>query len=170
MSGRYEWPVIQKHDGLFKGEVLLKSREYDVALLVAREKLADFSITEPKAYPSIAASTPLLGLSVGFLNVIDLGGETDKKRHIAFSQASISYFFEDETDKGIRYALTGGFIQHGFSGGPVFTSDLELVGLIVMSQRFALDMEQPLMSIYNLPVMSPLASLKNKIETIIASQ
>jgi hypothetical protein len=167
MVQRYKWPVIMKHDGLFKCEVMLQSNELDIALLRATEKIEDFSLDQPSGYPTVASSNPFLGMSVGFIGVISLEGESKNERHTTFSQASTSYFFVDERHKGPRFALTGGLIQQGFSGGPVFTANLELVGLIVMSQRFALDMEHPLASLYNLPVMSALSPLKKQIATIL---
>lgn len=170
MFQRYTWPLLMKHDGLFKCEVVLESKGLDVALLKTTEKIEDFTLDQPLGYPTIFSSNPFLGLSVGFIGVISLEGETENERHTTFSQASTSYFFGDKQSDGLRYALTGGFVQKGFSGGPVFGTNSELIGLIVMSKRFALDMEQPLASLYNLPVMSPLSSLKKDIEIIVGSK
>jgi S1-C subfamily serine protease len=167
MLKRYQWVVVMKHDGLFKADVLFRSPELDIALLKTSEKIADFTPDTPLVYPTIRATNPFLGLSVGFIGVISLEGDTEKEIHTSFSQASTSYFFEEKNTGGLRYALTGGLVQHGFSGGPVFTSDLDLVGLIVMSQRFALDMTQPLSTMYNLPVMSPLAPIRDQINNSI---
>ncbi len=167
MLQRYEWIVVMKHDGVFKAHLLLRSDELDIALLETNEKISDAAMAAPQGYPTIMSTNPFLGLSVGFIGVISLVGETENERHTTFSQASTSYFFNDRTSNGLRYALTGGLVQQGFSGGPVFTADLTLVGLIVMSQRFALDMAHPLGSMYNLPVMSSLGSIKNDIERIL---
>jgi S1-C subfamily serine protease len=170
MLQQYKWPLIMKSDGVFKCDVVLQSSELDIALLKTTEKIKDIKRDQPLSYPTIASSNPSLGLSVGFIGVVTLEGETKNERHTTFSQASTSYFFLEEQSKGLRYALTGGFIQQGFSGGPVFAANSELIGLLVMAQRFALDMEHPLASIYNIPVMSPLAPLKKDIDMILSSK
>jgi hypothetical protein len=170
MLRSYKWLVVMKHDGLFKANVSLRSDDLDVALLGVEEKISDFTLPTPVGYPTIMSANPFLGLSVGFIGTISLEGETENERHITFSQASTSYYFKDKRSNGLRYALTGGFVQQGFSGCPVFTADLELVGLIVMYRRFPLDINEPRGSIYNLPIMSSLASLKKDIETILGKK
>ncbi len=168
MLHKYQWPVIMKQDGVFRCEVQFQSKEYDVALLRTTDKIVEYDLGPlPPNYPSIATSNPFLGLSVGFIGTISLEGENETERHTTFSPASTSYYFEEQVTKGFRYALIGGFVQKGFSGGPVFTCNSELVGLIVMAQRFALDMDNPIASLYNLPVMSPLSPLRKDIQAFL---
>jgi S1-C subfamily serine protease len=160
-------PTIMKHDGLFKCEVLLQSDQFDIAVLLAKEKIKSCELDQPIGYPTIASSTPFLGATIGYIGRLHVNAKEGERTHTVFSQAVISYLFNDKKKDGMRCALSGGIIQGGFSGGPVFNQKSELVGLIVMSQQFPIEMGHPEYALYTLPIMSPLIFLKKDIESII---
>lgn len=170
VQSRYEWPVVLKYDGLYKCEPLLYSEEYDNAILEVRDKLEHGDSPEPKEYPAVYPNKPLLGLSVGYVAALHIhkrNGELIRRTY--FSHAYVSMLAPRESKTGERYALSNGIIQEGFSGGPVFTKDKELVGLIVESVQFSVDMEQPATSRQTLPVITPLYRLKGSIEEFLAT-
>ena len=160
----YEWPVVFKHDGLYRCEITLESKEYDVTMLQTTEKLDDADFAPPEGYPSILPSKPFLGLSVGYIAALHLHKpDGEDTRHTCFSQAFVSMLLR-EGGEGERYALSGGIMQPGFSGGPVFTAEGKLVGIVVKSIQFAADAKHPTLSVYTLPVMTSLYPLKDRIE------
>lgn len=52
-----------------------------------------------------------------------------------FASGCVS-FLNYHRDKAIRYVLASGFIEAGFSGGPVFLPDKGLIGVLVSSCQF----------------------------------
>ena len=73
-------PTIMKHDGLFACEVLLGSEQFDVALLCATKQIRSFEPAQPEGYPSISATKPFLGLSVGYIGSLTIEDDEEKGR------------------------------------------------------------------------------------------
>ena len=86
------------------------------------------------------------------------------KRYTTFSSASVSMMLWGEDAP--LYALDGGIMQKGSSGGPVFTSDGSIVGIIVQSWQFPVDLGHPQFRIETLPVMSALYHSADLIDDI----
>ena len=59
--------------------------------------------------------------------------------------------------------LTGGLIQKGFSGGPVFEENGNIIGVLIQSLRFPLDLDFPTISIATMPIMSAVFPYRDDI-------
>jgi hypothetical protein len=163
ISDRYSWPVVLKHDGLFRCTVLHHDPGIDLMLLQCTDKLAPGELSEPASFPAVYPDFPWWGQSVGFLTSLHLTMTGPKPRSCtSFSQASVSMFVNDEESRNL-FVLDGGTIQKGSSGGPVFTAKGELVGVIVQSFQFVPDQDHPLPHVVTLPVMSAVLPLNKMI-------
>jgi S1-C subfamily serine protease len=138
----YDWPVVSKFDGLFKCEVMAINETADVAILRATEKLADATIRKvPTRYPAIKNPTIGMGMTVGYMTWLQ---KKASRRSLFwyFSTASVSYLGECP-DGNQRWVLSGGFVEPGFSGSPVFLPDGSLIGMLVgattMSQQIGIE-------------------------------
>jgi hypothetical protein len=89
-----------------------------------------------------------------------------QSRYNSFSQASISMLMKDADSEHPKFALDSGIIQEGSSGGPVFTAEGYLVGVIVESLQFVVDQSHPLPNIVTLPIMSALYRFRDIIGEI----
>jgi Trypsin-like peptidase domain len=167
---KYEWPVVFKHDGVFKCRILFSAWNFDVALLEATERLEPASFDEPAEYPRLFSEMPSWGMTVGYLGslrTLERGGIENHGTY--FSAAHISTFLPGGDDKSRYYLLTGGVVQRGFSGGPVFTPSSELLGLVIQSLRFLGDPQDLRSAVYTLPVITPLAPFIGEISKYVSS-
>jgi len=155
ISDTYEWPVARRYDGLYKCEIAFEQANADLLILRTVEKLEHAEFSKPFKYPGISANPAFLGKSVGYLATLKVpnGGVTD--HHSYFSSACVSMVLKSDSSKAPYLALTGGLIQRGFSGGPVFEENGDIVGVLVQSLRFPLDLENPMLSIATMPIISP---------------
>ncbi len=169
IANRYDWPVVQKHDGLFHCEKVHEDDAADILFLKTTDKIAECDLGAPTYYPTLHPNIPSFGLSVGFLTAIRLHDEPGgpKSRYTAFSSASVSMLVSGRgPNRPPRFALDGGISQKGSSGGAVFTPNGAIVGVIVESWQFSADFDHPLPAIVTLPVMSPLYRFREIIDKI----
>jgi hypothetical protein len=82
----------------------------------------------------------------------------EEQRYSAFSQASVSMHLKKKEGDPPWIAVSGGIFQKGSSGGPVYTADGKLLGVIVQSHQFVADFDHTLPTIINTPVVAPLNS------------
>ena len=168
-SAQYDYPIVMKHDGIFRSEVAFESADHDLLLLKCKKKISDCNFQKPQSYPKIFGKSLSLGVSVGYITALHLPQPSgDTSRHTCFSSTSVSFDFKDAKTQTRLIVLGGGIMQKGFSGGPVFTVDGSLVGIIVQSLQFATDCGHFSATSYTLPVMSPLFPFKSKIESLIS--
>jgi hypothetical protein len=164
ISDVYEWPVAIRHDGLYKCEIAFEQTDADLLVLKTVEKLKHADFPQPVQYPGISANQPFLGTTVGYLATLKIpnaADDTDDRTY--FASASVSMFMEAGASKGVFFALAGGLIQQGFSGGPVFEASGDVIGVLVQSLRFPVDPTNPLLSIATIPIMSPVQPYRSEI-------
>jgi hypothetical protein len=163
----YEWPVAIRYDGLYRCEVVFEQADADLLVLEAVAKLEHADIAQPAKYPGISSNQPFLGKTVGYLASLKVpkGGVTD--HHTYFASACVSMFMKTGSSKALYLALTGGLIQRGFSGGPVFEENGNVVGILVQSLRFPVDLDNPMLSIATMPIMSALFPHRNEIISLV---
>jgi hypothetical protein len=54
VAQNYDWPVVLKHDGLFKCDVIYDSKESDICIYHAAVKLRDAGeMSPPKSFPTL---------------------------------------------------------------------------------------------------------------------
>jgi Trypsin-like peptidase domain len=165
-AAKYSWVVVLKHDGLFRCSIVQESEKDDLLFLRAEDCLdATASKQAPAEYPQIYASIPVCGLSVGFLTwviIAESGGAEED--YAAFSHCSVAmYSKKKKVDDPPLIVLSGGIFQKGSSGGPVYTPDGRLVGVIVQSWQFPTSRNHRFPTIVTAPVVMPLASYANII-------
>ncbi len=163
VARNYDWPVVLKHDGLFKCDVIYDSKDSDICIYHAAIKLRDVvEMDTPRSFPTLYSQKPFLGLQVGYFGTLRSEDEKGEERAMtSFSAAFISFMVPDS--KPIRFGLNGGVIQRGFSGSPVFTAKGDLVGVIVQSMKYCTDYDQPLGSVHTFSIISPIMNYHDEI-------
>ena len=165
---QYSWPVVLKHDGLFRGEIPWQSEEYDLMVLRVTGQIAAASGRAPAAYPVLSQELPFIRMRVGFISALHIPRAMhDTSRHTSFASADISFLFMPEGGRGESYALSGCVIQRGFSGSAVFRPDGSIMGVVIQTVSFRADFDNPSAPIYTLPVMSPLSRFRPTITALL---
>jgi len=166
VKGRYQWPVILKYDGLFRCRIVHDAVDLDVMFLEADACLDGSSSRQaPTQYPQVYPDWPPYGLSVGFLTRMTLRNSgVEEQRYSAFSQASVSMHLKKKDTDPPWFAISGGIFQKGSSGGPVYTADGQLLGVIIQSHQFVADFDHQLPTIINTPVVAPLYPLLSVVK------
>lgn len=163
ISDDYEWPVAIRHDGLYKCEIAFEQADADLLILRTVEKLKHANLHQPVKYPGISANQAFLGKTVGYLATLKVPNACDTESHTYFASACVSMFMQTGASQGLYFALTGGLIQRGFSGGPVFEANGDIIGVLVQSLRFPVDPQNPTLSITTIPLMSPVLPYRSEI-------
>ncbi len=154
LKDSFEWPVAIRHDGLWKCEIVFEQANADLLLMKTVTKLDNAELSQPNRYPGISANRPFLGRTVGYLASLNVPEGDKENKHTYFSMSCISMFLPNSSVKAVHYALTGGLIQKGFSGGPVFEENGDMLGILIQSLRFPVDPENPILSFATMPIMS----------------
>ncbi len=160
---KYAWPVVVKYDGLYRCELVFEQRDADLLVLKAVEKKVDVTSAPPSRYPRLSAGTPFLGKTVGYLASLRIQEPDYKGDHTYFSPSCLSMFMRDTPGRAVHVALAGGLIQKGFSGGPVFEENGDVLGVLIQSLRFSLDPNNPTLSVATMPIMSVLFPYRDEI-------
>jgi|SRR5215218_876698 len=162
---RYAWPVALTDDGLYKCKPVFEQHDADLLVLRATELLEEVNSDKPIRYPKISSKPVFLGKTVGYLATLNIR-ELESSRTY-FSTSSLSMLMGEPGRKGLRIAMTGGLIQKGFSGGPVFDEEGDVLGVLVQSLRFPLDPDVPHLSITTMPIMSALFPFRDEIVSLL---
>lgn len=164
------WPVILKHDGLWKCKIIFESQTHDLAVMEATDLVQEVSLRGPAGFPLLPTTPVDLGMTVGYLARMRYpdhnGNET---RNTCFSQSSVSMMNVQPNDGPTFWMLGDGFIQSGFSGGPVFSADGTLHGLIVQSFQFEASTGNQRIQTLTKPVMSPIGPVMSHIRKFMNS-
>jgi hypothetical protein len=150
----YAWPVVLKYDGLYKCQIVFEQQDADLLIIKTTEKITDCELNRPSRYPQLSANTPFLGKTVGSIALLNTQEVDGEKSYTYFSMSCLSMFMGGTQGKACHIAMTGSLIQKGFSGGPVFEENGDIVGVLIQSFRFSLDRSTPDLSIATLPIMS----------------
>ena len=135
---------------LHRCEVVYRSDKLDLAVLQLGKVVFEHKDHwVPDAFPKAASQRPGFGMSVGYMGVLRRAGDS----YSSFSPASLSFFMRDGSG---NWALSGGFIESGFSGGPVFLPDGSVIGLMIQSMQFTGGADNQVPHLHTVPVMSPL--------------
>lgn len=155
------WPVVLKFDGLFRCTVVWESTEHDLALVETGSLLESIQVPAPTEYPRWPNSVPDYGVSVGYIATPHLNDSTSATY---FAQAAISMLLRGRP--GLRYMLSDGIVQSGFSGCPVFSPNSELQGVIVESYPFPEYVDQQPVVLQTRPVMSAICPVLSAIRDV----
>ncbi len=166
--GQYDSPTVLLTDGLWKCSVLKAWPDLDVALLsadVAIKKKA--KAEEPTEFPALATRIPTMGTSLGYIGWLKLMDESgQRKGRTYFGQGHVAFF-----DEGLRgqtlIAVDGSAVEQGFSGGPAFTSDGVLCGVLVQALQYAPELSHPLRQVNALPLVSPIAPVSRELLALL---
>lgn len=153
--------------GIFRCDIVFESSEQDLCVLRLDQAVPKFSREEPVniVAPEIHPEAPFMGRSVGYLGSLrrenDVG---EPATHTYFGQGYLSHLLQGRP--GVYFGLSGGFAESGFSGGPCFTADGSLIGLIVESRQIqantAMNAHQ-----FMFPVMSAIHPVRTRLEELI---
>lgn len=150
----YTWPVVLKYDGLYECQVVYEQRDADLLILKATEKIDDCEFNQPTRYPQLSANDAFLGKTVGSIASLRIQDLDTENSYTYFSMSSLSMFMRGTEGKARHIAMTGSLVQKGFSGGPVFEENGDIIGVLIQALTFPLDRSNPDLSIATLPIMS----------------
>ena len=124
-------PKISKRDGAFECELVWENASSDLAILRTTTCVSQGSQPLPANFPPLADFLPAQGMLVGYMGYFRRdGGAVTNFRY--FSGEFVS-FVNHHDQLTMRYVMSGGFIEGGFSGGPVFLQDGRIIGVLVSS-------------------------------------
>lgn len=171
IESQYEWPVIGKHDGLFRCTIEHEDALQDVLILRTTERIIESKgLNGPQTYPKVSTSLPALGESVGILTRLDLNDrEEGPVRFTAFSEASVAICLKQGSGP-THLMLSCGLFQSGSSGGPVYSPNGTLIGIIVQSMQFALEVKNPSSLKVTAPIIAPVYLYARIIEQLKQTQ
>lgn len=171
----FAWPVIAKHDGLFRCDVVLAEKKADLAVLRAIEQIHDVDIGEAaKVYPTIGPDPTRQGMAVGYMSTFEkTDAETKTKRtYNLFSSAHNSLMV---ASPALSWVLSGGFGEAGFSGCPVFLPNANLIGVMgkgwttgIRNELASHFQEEDVSMIYSAPVYMPITQYKEQLDKVIS--
>jgi hypothetical protein len=157
--------MVLKFDGVFKCRVEFRAPHLDLLFLRTTDRLSDGALDAPDSYPLVFQELPLLGTAVGFLSTIEIPSNgTEPERMDVFSATSVAALDRDP----LRLILSGGLIQKGASGGPVFKPDGQLVGILTNIWQFPLALGRQLPQIITVPLASPVYPVREVIQRMQA--
>lgn len=157
----FEWPTAIRYDGLYRCEIAFEHAGADLLLLRIDKKLTDSDLVVPDQYPKLSTRKPFPGQTVGYIASLKIPGD-ENSGHTYFSMASISMLVKSQPGT-LRFGLTGGLIQKGFSGGPIFEQNGNVVGIIVQSLQFPLNPADSRWSIAIMPIISCIDPLRDEL-------
>ena len=163
---RYAWPVALTADALYKCEPVFEQEDAELLVLRATERVQEIESSRLTHYPKVSSKPAFPGKTVDYLAKLEIR-ELDSS-HTYFSTSSLSMLMRGAGGKALHIAMTGGLVQKGFSGGPVFDEDGDVLGVLIQSLRFPLDPKVPHLSIATMPVMSALFPYRDEIVSLLS--
>jgi hypothetical protein len=162
-------PRVLLGDGLWNCDLEQKWVDRDLALLritsVAKQ-LGPADEQQP-VYPSVSSENPFLGASLGYLASLSLTSESgESSSHTYFGHGHVA-FFTQNSHKQLVFALAGGAIQKGFSGGPVFSSNGLLTGVLVEALQYVPDLGHPSRAANAVALFSPVAPIAKELASLV---
>ena len=104
---------------------------------------------------------------IGWLKLLDESGQSKGRTY--FGQGHVAFF-----EKGLRgqtlFAVDGSAVEEGFSGGPAFTPDGILCGVLVEALQYAPKLGERGRQVNALPLVSPIAAIRNEIQALLKEE
>jgi hypothetical protein len=164
----YEWPTALLGDGLWRCSVVKAWPDLDIALLCKTTHVRINGTGQAQMeYPRLSERIPSLGCSLGYIGYLSLLEESGKRKgRTYFGQGHVA-FFESGRNNQILLAVAGSAVQQGFSGGPVFTSDGVLTGVLVEALQYVPDLPHPVPGVNSLPLVAPIAEIHAEVSSLL---
>ena len=163
-------PTVSINGGLWACSVAAEWPDRDIAVLRAERKLQSLGSDDTAPpYPQLAADLPRVGMQLGcmaWLKLLDPNGETRGRTY--FGQGHIAYFDRGASGE-LLFAMQGPTIEKGFSGGPVFSSDGQLYGVLVQAVQHAPNLSERVLQINSMALLSPVGRVAADISKLIES-
>ena len=165
---QYAFPTALLTDGLWKCSVERDWPSLDIALIRVETPLKKKGQSEEiSEFPDLATRIPQMGTSLGYIGWLKLLDESGQsKGRTYFGQGHVAFF-----EKGLRgqtlLAVDGSAVEEGFSGGPAFTPDGILCGVLVEALQYAPKLGERGRQVNALPLVSPIASIRNEIQALL---
>jgi hypothetical protein len=156
--------------GMLELAPVWRHEEADVALfrVVRGLRGSGSNSAQPGKFPRIGRGIAY-GMSIGYLARLRRNDEDgERESHLAFFEGSASIYFS-KGEFASKWMLSGGFVESGFSGGPAFSVDGDLVGVVVGSVQFPAQDHHPLTNVFCAPVVTPIAGIERYIAEATSS-
>jgi len=101
---------------------------------------------------------------MAWLRLLKEDGEPQGRTY--FGQGHVAYFESGANDE-LLFALQGPTIEKGFSGGPVFSADGQLYGVLVQAVQHAPRLDERVLQINSMALFSPVGKLASEITKLI---
>jgi Trypsin-like peptidase domain len=168
---KYEWPCVVHSTGGFRCEVLREWPAWDVIVLRTKALIRDSAVTKTQrtprpSQPVLSQERMYLGREVGVFSRLSLMNEEDSLSLFTSGRVS-SFHFPTDDNQRLKYGLANTVVQKGFSGSAVFLADGSIVGVLVQTLSFPVDLEHPSLGRYVLPIVSPLYEIREEIAGLL---
>jgi S1-C subfamily serine protease len=163
-------PRVLLDDGLWNCDVVGDWPARDLALLrvTSVAKPVGSSTVKPQRFPQLSERQPSIGETLGYLASLSLNDESGSSSgHTYFGQGHVAFFSQNRS-RELVFAMAGGAIQKGFSGGPVFTPTGDLVGVLVEALEYVPDLSHPFRSASAVAILAPIGPIAKAIADIIS--
>jgi S1-C subfamily serine protease len=160
-----ELMAISAQGAAFALSLVWKHDIADVALFRVVETISHSSRSShpPARYPKIGPKIER-GMSIGYLARIHRNNDMgNHESHLAFFSACASIYFS-KGDFAAKWLLSGGFVEAGFSGGPAFHLNGDLMGVVIGSAQFQSQDAHRLVNVFCAPLVSPVAGIEKTIQ------
>ena len=170
----YAYPTVALSDGIWKCKVVKAWPDQDIALLRKTKLVKPTGEPENEmAYPTLARELPDLGCSLGYIGWLAVAagrvrGKT-RGRNAYFGSRAFGFFefSESAPDHRVLLAVAGSAVQQGFSGGPVFTHDGVLIGVLVKSLQYVPNLAHEIRTVNSLPLVAPIGKISLEISRLL---
>src|SRR5262245_52779234 len=167
ISSNWDWPVALAFGALFRCSIAAEFAPDDIMLLQLDKQIAGNDPELPTSWPTLSRKPISWGASIGFMARIRFPGDSKKKSYAYLGAGVASILLPNAGSR--RFVLTNALVQAGFSGSAAFRKDGSIVGVVVQSFTFFIDLANPLIPPLQLPVIAPIFPLVEELNAIISN-